>query len=68
VFDIYRPKPGPKGAEPVATGGLAQGEKSVALRLTLNSLDVTLTEPQIESTVQAVLSQLATQCGARLRA
>jgi phenylalanyl-tRNA synthetase beta chain len=70
VFDIYRPKPTPKGveAQPVAAGGLAQGEKSVALRLTLNSLDATLTEAQIDASVQAVLAQLATQCGARLRA
>jgi phenylalanyl-tRNA synthetase beta chain len=67
VFDIYRPKPIPKGAEPTA-GGLVQGEKSVALRLTLNSLEATLTESQIESAVQAVLAQLGTQCGARLRA
>jgi phenylalanyl-tRNA synthetase beta chain len=70
VFDIYRPKPTPKGAEPVAAlaGGLAQGEKSVAVRLTLNSPDATLTEQQIESAVQAVLAQLASQCAARLRA
>ena len=68
VFDIYRPKPVPKGVEPVSTGGLAQGEKSVALRLTLNSTEATLTEPQIESAVQAILAQLGTQCGARLRA
>jgi len=70
VFDIYRPKPAPKGAEPVAAlaGGLAQGEKSVAMRLTLNSPDATLTEQQIESAVQAVLAQLSSQCAARLRA
>ena len=70
VFDIYRPKPTPKGAEaqPVAAGGLAQGEKSVALRLTLNSAEATLTESQIEASVQAVLAQLVAQCGARLRA
>ena len=42
--------------------------KSVALRLTLNSTEATLTEPQIESAVQAILAQLGTQCGARLRA
>ncbi|WP_394787787.1 phenylalanine--tRNA ligase subunit beta [Rhodoferax sp.] len=70
VFDIYRPKPTPNGveAQSVAAGGLAQGEKSVALRLTLNSPDATLTEAQIEASVQAVLAQLVTQCGARLRA
>ncbi|SDP42728.1 phenylalanyl-tRNA synthetase beta subunit [Rhodoferax sp. OV413] len=70
VFDIYRPKPTPKGAEaqPVAAGGLAQGEKSVALRLTLNSAEATLTDSQIEASVQAVLAQLVAQCGARLRA
>nr|WP_315429812.1 phenylalanine--tRNA ligase subunit beta [uncultured Albidiferax sp.] len=70
VFDIYRPKPTPKGAEaqPLAAGGLAQGEKSVALRLTLNSAEATLTESQIEASVQAVLAQLVAQCSARLRA
>ena len=68
VFDIYRPKPVSKGTELVSTSGLAQGEKSVALRLTLNSLEATLTEPQIESAVQAILAQLSMQCGARLRA
>jgi phenylalanyl-tRNA synthetase beta chain len=70
VFDIYRPKPAAKGAEvaPVTGGGLAQGEKSVALRLTLNSAEATLTEAQIDATVQAVLAQLVAQCAARLRA
>ena len=67
VFDIYRPKPAPPGTELVSTGGLASGEKSVALRLTLNSPEATLTEPQIEAAVQAILVQLGTQCGARLR-
>ena len=68
VFDIYRSKPAFNGTEPVPTGGLAQGEKSVGLRLTFNSLEATLTEPQIESAVQAILAQLGMQCGARLRA
>jgi phenylalanyl-tRNA synthetase beta chain len=40
----------------------------LAVRLTLNSDEATLTEPQIEAVVQAVLSQLSTQVGARLRA
>ena len=70
LFDIYRPKPVVKGMEaaPMATtGSVLVGEKSVALRLTLNSPDATLTEAQIDAIVQAVLAQLNTQCGARLR-
>lgn len=62
LFDVYRAKPGQ------ASGGLAEGEKSLAVRLTLNSDEATLTEEQIESAVQAVLAQLQQQVGARLRA
>lgn len=38
------------------------------MRLTLNSDEATLTEEQIESSVQAVLATLQQQVGARLRA
>lgn len=62
LFDVYRAKPGQ------AAGGLAEGEKSLAVRLTLNSDEATLTEEQIESAVQAVLATLQKQVGARLRA
>lgn len=62
LFDVYRAKPGQ------AAGSLAEGEKSLAVRLTLNSDEATLTEAQIETAVQAVLVQLQTQLGARLRA
>ena len=62
LFDVYRAKPG----QPA--GGLAEGEKSLAVRLTLNSDEATLTEEQIESVVQAVLGTLQTKVGARLRA
>jgi len=62
LFDVYRAKPGQAG------GGLVEGEKSLAVRLTLNAPDATLTEEQIEAAVQAVLGQLQNQLGARLRA
>jgi len=62
LFDVYRAKPG----QPA--GGLAEGEKSLAVRLTLNSDEATLTEEQIESVVQAVLGTLQAKVGARLRA
>lgn len=62
LFDVYRAKPG------AASAGLAEGEKSLAVRLTLNSDEATLTEEQIESAVQAVLAALQKQVGARLRA
>lgn len=59
LFDIYRPKAGDANRAP---------EKSMAVRLTLNGLDVALTEEQIESCVAAVVATLATQVGARQRA
>ncbi len=60
LFDVYRPK-----AESTA---MAMDEKSLAVRLTLNSDEATLNEAQIEGVVQAVLDQLTTQVAARLRA
>ena len=63
LFDVYRPKAG-QGA---SGGGLQEGEKSLAVRLTLNSDEATLTEEQIEASVQAVLKSLAGGVGARLR-
>ena len=41
---------------------------SVALRLTLGSAQATLTEEQIETTVAAIVAQLASRLGARQRA
>ena len=64
LFDVYRPKPGKVSDGAPAT----PQDKSLAVRLTLNSDEATLTEAQIESAVQAVVSQLATDLGARQRA
>ncbi len=63
LFDVYRPK---KGAE--QAGGLAADEKSLAVRLTLERSDATLTDEEIEGVVQAVLAELAQRVQARLRA
>jgi phenylalanyl-tRNA synthetase beta chain len=63
LFDVYRPK--------AAAGAEAQAghtDRSLALRLTLNSDDATLTEDQIESAVKAVVEQLVSAVGARQRA
>jgi phenylalanyl-tRNA synthetase beta chain len=60
LFDIYRPK-----AE--STGGLAASEKSLAVRLSLQSEESTLTDVQIETVMQAVMAQLASELSARLR-
>jgi len=60
LFDIYRPK-----AE--TTGGLAVGEKSLAVRLTMHSDEATLTEAQIETVMSGVMSALTQQLAARLR-
>jgi phenylalanyl-tRNA synthetase beta chain len=59
LFDVYRPaKEG---------GNVAFGEKSLAVRLTMQSNDATLTDTQIEQAVQAVVQQLTQQLNARLR-
>jgi phenylalanyl-tRNA synthetase beta chain len=55
LFDVFRPQ---------ATQGI---EKSLAVRLTLNSDEATLTDVQIEATVKAVLDHLAAKLSARLR-
>jgi len=61
LFDVYRPK--------VQTGMPDHaGTKSLAVRLTLHSLETTLTEEQIDAAVQSVLGQLAERLGARQRA
>jgi phenylalanyl-tRNA synthetase beta chain len=62
LFDIYRPKADATG------GSLAVGEKSLAVRLTLGTVDATLTDAQIDATMNAVLAHLGSQVSARLRA
>jgi phenylalanyl-tRNA synthetase beta chain len=60
LFDIYRPTK--------EAGSVALGEKSLAVRLVLQSTDdATLTDTQIEQAVQAVVQQLTQQLNARLR-
>lgn len=61
LFDVYRPKAG-------GVAGLAEGEKSLAVRLTLERDDATLTDAEIDAVVQAVLASLQQRLGARLRA
>ncbi|WNO03825.1 phenylalanine--tRNA ligase subunit beta [Rhodoferax mekongensis] len=63
LFDVYRPKV-TKDAEAAA----GSTDRSLALRLTLNSDEATLTEDQIESAMKAVVDQLVTSVGARQRA
>jgi phenylalanyl-tRNA synthetase beta chain len=60
LFDVYRPKE--------QNASMALDEKSLAVRLTLNSDEATLTEAQIEAVVQSVVASLSERVGARLRA
>lgn len=62
LFDVYRPKLTNNVA---STGGA--GDRSLAVRLTLNGDVATLTEEQIESVVKAVVDQLAASLDARQR-
>lgn len=63
LFDVYRPKLA-KDAEVIP----GSTDRSLALRVTLNSDESTLTEDQIESAMKAVVEQLVTSVGARQRA
>ncbi len=62
LFDVYRPKLA-KDAEAVE----GATDRSLAMRLTLNSDEATLSEEQIESVVKAVVDQLVANLGARQR-
>ena len=63
LFDIFRPN----AKTPEATTWLAADEKSVAIRLLLQSTEAALAEEQIEAARQAVIQQLGSDLGARLR-
>jgi len=64
LFDVYRPK---KQSD-VPAGGLAADEKSLAVRLTLNRDDATLTDDEIDAVVKGALESLTQRVAARLRA
>jgi phenylalanyl-tRNA synthetase beta chain len=66
LFDIYRPQPLRDGAV-AAPGALAQGEKSMAVRLSFQSDNATLTDEQVEPAVRAIVEQLDAKLGGRLR-
>jgi phenylalanyl-tRNA synthetase beta chain len=62
LFDVYKPK-----AEQLAQVGMNANEKSLSLRLSLGSDERSLTEADIETSVQAVLASLQTQLQVKLR-
>lgn len=62
LFDIYRPQ-----AMDISGKQTVFTEKSMAVRLSLNSENTALTEQQIEATVAAVVLSLAEKVGARQR-
>jgi phenylalanyl-tRNA synthetase beta chain len=59
LFDIYKPT--------ASAAGVAQGERSLALRLELLDFDSTLTEDRIEGAVAAAVARAEQAFGARLR-
>ena len=63
LFDVWKP-----GKKDVGTGGLADDERSLAIRLELLDFEHTLTDERIETTVQAAVARVAAAFGARLRA
>ncbi len=58
LFDVYRPK---------ATADAVPSLRSLAVRLTLNADDATLTDERIEPVVAAIVSSLQQRAGTRLR-
>ncbi len=62
LFDVFRPKV----AKDIATEENVM-DRSLAVRLTLNSDEATLSEEQIEGVVKAVVDQLSGSVGARQR-
>ncbi len=69
LFDVYRPKtpisaPASSAVSDMNADSVA---RSLAVRLTLNGTDATLTDAQIENAVQSVIAQLAQDLGARQR-
>ncbi len=62
LFDVYRPK-----AANDATPTLGAADRSLAVRLTLNSDHATLSEEQIEGVVKAIVDELIARIGARQR-
>ncbi len=65
LFDVYRPQAASDGLAVVTA---QPGEKSLAVRLTLNSDDATLADEQIDRAVRAIIDQLSATLGARQRA
>ncbi len=63
LFDVFRPSPQTSGQ----SGGLAAGEKSLAVRFTLNSDTATLTDEQIDAVMASITTAVVDQLGARLR-
>jgi len=60
LFDIYKPK------SPVA--GIADNERSLAVRVALRDDEQTLTDERIDGAIKAVVNALANGVGARVRA
>jgi phenylalanyl-tRNA synthetase beta chain len=60
LFDIYKPKQ--------SVAGMAEDERSLAVRIELRDDEQTLNDERIEAAVQSVLQNLADKVGARVRA
>ena len=60
LFDVYKPA--------AAVAGMADDERSLAVRLELLAFDSTLTEERIEATMAAAVARAGQAVGARLRA
>jgi phenylalanyl-tRNA synthetase beta chain len=59
LFDVYKPKQ--------AAPGLGMQEKSLAVRLTLASMEATLTDAQIDAAVKAIVEKIEQRLAGRLR-
>lgn len=66
LFDVYRPKKQTLSSDSPSGAWMAD-EKSLAVRLVLNRDDATLTDEEIDTTVNAIVESVAAQVAGRLR-
>lgn len=60
LFDQFKPREG-------AAGGVPEGYKSLAFRITLQDTDSTLNDQDVEAAIQVLIDHAAREQGARLR-
>lgn len=67
LFDVYRPKPSHSGDALSSSATLMPGEKSLAIKLKIESIEASLTDQEIDLIVQTTVKNLEMRLNAKLR-